>query len=110
MFDVRCSMFFCLVSPFRFSILDFDLQDMTAISPPIAIRTPYKNIAQKLHLDLLKTRTPASFALSLARIETERARVQPALLGQLRLRKKFPDIIKRPDIHRGIRSRRFAQN
>src|SRR5690349_19826898 len=83
---------------------------MVPVPPPLAIRTAYKNVAQKLHFNLFKPGSSASFALPLARIETERASIQPPLLRQLRLREEFSNIIERPDIHRRIRPRRFAQN
>ena len=89
--------------------MHFHFQNMRTIAASIAIRTADEHVAEKLHFDFLETRTAAAFALSLRRIETERARIQSALFRNFRLRKDFANVIERANIDGGIRPRRFAE-
>ena len=82
--------------------LDFNFENVPPVPSPIAIRTPYEHVTQKLHLDLLKTRAATAFALSLCGIETESAGIQAALFRHVGLREQFADVLVRANINRGV--------
>src|SRR5581483_11511075 len=64
----------------------------------------------KLHLDFFKAGAAAAFALALAGIKAERARVKAGLAGGFGLGEQFANVVKRAGINGGIGTGSFAQN
>ena len=62
-----------------------------------------------MHLNFFEARAPATLALALAVIETERARAKPPLARQLRLREHLANVIERADVNRRVGAWSFAE-
>jgi len=92
----------------RFAALDLHLEQLRAVTAPVTVRTAQVHVAQKLHFDVLETRTAASRATSVAGIEAEHARPVGALLRERRLRKQLADFVERADVAGRIRARGLA--
>src|SRR5262245_54066162 len=67
----------CLTGPAF--VGEFDLQNMMAVTPPVAVRAADKDVAEKLHLDFLETGPATAFALAHAGVKAEGAAGQPTL-------------------------------
>ena len=83
---------------------------MLPVAPAIAIRAADENVAQELHLNFLKTRAAATFALADTGVEAEGAGIEAALFGLFGLGEHFADVVERADIDGGIGARGFAEN
>ena len=99
----------CLALDPRLSTLDFDFQNVLAIAAAIAVGAADEDVAEELHLDLLKPGAATAFALAVGGIEAERAGVEAALLGRFGLRKDFADVVERADVNGGVGARGFAE-
>ena len=88
---------------------ELDLQDVRAVTASLALRAADIDIAEELHLDFLEARAPATLALALAGIKTERAGAQATLARPIGLREQFADGIEGPDIDRRIGTGSFAE-
>src|SRR5262245_1079548 len=82
---------------------------MRPIPSSVAFRATNEDIAEKLHLDFFEPGTPTTLTLAGMRIETESARVQAALFGQLSLGKEISNIIEGTQIDHGVRARRLPE-
>src|SRR5260221_1160256 len=78
--------------------VDLHLEHHAAISFPVAVGTAQIDVAEKLHLNVLKSISTTRRAAAFAGIEAKRARRVTALLRHRLRRKKFADSIERADI------------
>ena len=78
------------------------LEHVFTIAPSVAIWALDEYIAQELHLDFFKTSPTAIAALTLSGIEAKRPGRQITRLGLRAVGVQFSDVVKRPDVNRGI--------
>ena len=88
--------------------LDRHFAQLGAEAFAVAVRAAQVHVRQELHFDMLETRTAASRATAIAGVEAEHAGGVAALLCQGRSGKQFADLVKRADVTRRVRTRRFA--
>ena len=78
------------------------LEYVFAVTPAVALGTLDEHVAQELHFDFLKTGSPAVTTLALRGVKAERPGRQIACLGLRAVGVQLSDVVKRPDVHRGI--------
>src|SRR6185503_20175054 len=88
---------------------NFDFQNVGSITAAVAIGAANEHVAKELHLDFLESGSAAAFALTLSRIETERAGVEAALSGGVVLGEQFANVVECPNVNGRIGARRFAE-
>ena len=88
--------------------LDSDFQNLGAVALAIAVRAAQVDVAQELHLDVLKTRAAAGGAAAVAAIEAELGAGVAAFTRQGRNGKQFADGVPGAHVADRIGARRFA--
>ncbi len=85
-----------------------DVQDFRAIAAAVAIRAAQVDVAEELHLHVLKTAAAAGGATAIAGIEAEGARGVAALTRQRCFRENLAELVKRAHITGRVAARGLA--
>ena len=88
--------------------LNRNFQYFGPVTLPIAVRATQVNVAQKLHLYVLKTGAAAGGATAITAVKAELAGRVAALFGEWRGSKNLPQGIPRAHIAHGVGARGFA--